>query len=201
MTGFLNLDSIKAFLESVQNYPAIYVGGAIAFLLFADLFVAVPTLSLCILSGYFLGFYHGLLFAAIGVTAAGVCGYLLSYRYGDKVINFILKDEAQRRDLIQSFGRYKAFMILSSRAIPILPEVTACLSGMTKMKFLHFLFYWLASSIPYAAIAAYSGSISTFDDPKPAIFAAIGMTCFFSISWYIFRRNISGQKKVIQAQE
>jgi len=47
---------------------------------------------------------------------------------------------------------------------------------------------WAASSIPYVLIASYAGSISTLDNPKPAIFTAIGLSLFFWTAWYVFRR-------------
>ncbi|EPJ47894.1 MAG: hypothetical protein OFPI_31490 [Osedax symbiont Rs2] len=79
-------------------------------------------------------------------------------------------------------------MILFSRAMPILPEVTACLSGITKMPFVKFLLAWTASSVPYALIATYAGSISSLENPKPAIIAAITLTLIMWSAWFIFQR-------------
>ncbi len=84
-------------------------------------------------------------------------------------------------------------MIILSRAI--LPEVTACLSGMTHMSFGKFLIAWLISSMPYVIIISYAGSISSIDDPMPAIFTAIGITTLLWASWYIPHRvHIKKQK-------
>lgn len=186
-SGFLSLESIESTLESVQNASPWLVGGIISALLFADLFIAVPTLSICILSGFFLGFYPGVVFSSIGVIAAGGSGYLLSSLYGEKVLDKILKDQKEQEELISSFKRFGFMMILLSRATPILPEVTACLSGMTKMRFSKFALAWLVSSLPYVAIAAYAGSVSSLENPQPAIFTAIGLSAFFTLSWFYFR--------------
>lgn len=189
-TGFLNLESIENLLSSIQTASPLLVGGIIAALLFADLFIAVPTLSICILAGFFLGFYQGVLFASVGVIAAGCVGYLLSYLFGERIIAIVLRDPQEREELVLSFQNYGLFMILLSRATPILPEVTACLSGMTKMRFSKFLVAWLISSIPYVALASYAGSIISLENPQPAIFTAIGLTLFFALCWYFLRRRL-----------
>ena len=56
------------------------------------------------------------------------------------------------------------------------------------MPFYRFLPLWLLSSVPYALIATYAGSVSSIQDPKPAIFAAIGLTTFFFMAWMLFKR-------------
>lgn len=164
------------------------MGSIVALLLFADLFIAVPTLTITILSGYFLGYSYGALAALTGILLAGVCGYALSHYYGNAILRFLLKDESKRNEAISAFQKHGFVMILLSRAMPILPEASACLSGMTRMPFSKFLFAWLISSVPYILIAAYAGSISSLDNPKPAIFTAISITAFFWIAWFIYHR-------------
>ncbi|MCW8880061.1 MAG: VTT domain-containing protein, partial [Kangiellaceae bacterium] len=141
-----------------------------------------------ILSGYFLGYAYGASASIIGVILAGISGYFISYYYGEKLEKLIIKDEKQRRESRQAFNQYGIFMILLSRAMPILPEVTACLSGITKMPFSRFILAWATSSVPYALIASYAGSISTLDNPKPAIITAIILSVFFWSGWFIFRK-------------
>ncbi len=189
LTGFLDFDQISVWLQSLKETSSTWVGVVIILLLFADLFIAVPTLSLSILSGYLLGFEIGALCAALGMTLAGFAGYFLSASYGTKILNMILKKEDEREDLRESFGKHGFTMILLARAAPMFPEITACLSGITKMKFSRFAFAWLASAIPYAAVAAFAGSVSSLDNPKPAIFAAIGMTIILWGSWFVFSKK------------
>ena len=166
----------------------IYVGAVVALLLFADLFIAVPTLTVIILSGYFLGHAYGAFAALLGVILAGICGYTLSRYYGDAILGFLVKEQSKRDDAISTFKKHGVMMILLSRAMPILPEITACLSGMTRMNFSKFLLAWLISSVPYVLIASYAGSISSIENPKPAIFAAIGISALLWISWFVYHR-------------
>jgi len=102
----------------------------------------------------------------------------------------LIKDDRQRDEAVATFQEHGFVMILLSRAMPILPEVTACLSGMTRMGFGKFLLAWLLSSIPYIALGTYAGSISSFENPKPAIFTAIGISVVLWGALFIYRRRI-----------
>jgi len=195
MSGVLTLEQIEAWLTQAKELSPFYVGGMVTLLLFADLFIAIPTLTVSILSGYFLGHMYGAVAALLGVTLAGVTGYLLSYHYGDKILRFLIKDKEQRIEAVNTFNKHGFAMILLSRAMPILPESSACLSGISKMPFTKFLMAWLLSAVPYILIATYAGSVSSLDNPKPAIFAAIGITAFFWIAWYIYHRFNQTKKK------
>ncbi len=187
-TGVLTVEQIEGWLMQAKALSPIYVGAVVALLLFADLFIAVPTLTVIILSGYFLGHPYGAFAALLGVILAGICGYTLSRYYGDAILGFLVKEQSKRDDAISTFKKHGVMMILLSRAMPILPEITACLSGMTRMNFSKFLLAWLISSVPYVLIASYAGSISSIENPKPAIFAAIGISALLWISWFVYHR-------------
>jgi uncharacterized membrane protein YdjX (TVP38/TMEM64 family) len=187
-TGLLTVEQIEGWLVQAKELSPLYVGSIVALLLFADLFIAVPTLTITILSGYFLGHAYGSVAALTGILFAGVCGYALSYFYGNTILGFLVKDENKRQEAINAFQKHGFVMILLSRAMPILPEASACLSGMTRMPFITFLMAWLICSVPYVLIATYAGSISSIDNPKPAILTAIGITAFFWVTWFVYHR-------------
>jgi uncharacterized membrane protein YdjX (TVP38/TMEM64 family) len=113
----------------------------------------------------------------------------LSRYYGDKILTFLIKDDYKKDNAIKTFHKHGFTMILLSRAMPMIPEISACLSGMTKMNFGKFILAWAISSIPYVLIASYAGSISSLENPKPAIFAAVGISLFFWISWFFYHRK------------
>ena len=56
MTGILSVEDIKLFLTEAHEVAPVYVALAVILLLVADLFIAVPTLTVTILPGFFLGF-------------------------------------------------------------------------------------------------------------------------------------------------
>jgi len=188
LTGVLTVDQVEGWLIQAKELSPIYVGSIVALLLFADLFIAIPTLTVTILSGYFLGHAYGAIAALSGTILAGVSGYAISRYYGNGIMTFLITDEKKRREAISAFDKAGFAMILLSRAIPILPEATACLAGMTKMKFWKFFLAWSVSTIPYVLIATYAGSISSVKDPKPAILAAILISSFLWIFWFLHHR-------------
>lgn len=187
-TGAISVEKIELWLTTAKQVSPIYVAALVAGLLFADLFIAVPTLTVTLLAGYLLGAAAGSAAAIVGLSMAGFCGYALSARYGDKLLTFLVKDPQSRADAINTFQRHGAIVILLARAVPILPEVSACMAGLSRMRFGRFALLWLGSTIPYVSIAAYAGSISSLENPKPAILAAIGLTGFLWISWALFNR-------------
>ena len=195
LTGLLSIEQIERWLNLAKEISPLYVGAIVTLLLFSDLFIAVPTLTVTILSGYFLGFHYGFLSALLGMVLAGGCGYFLSRIIGERIVFFLVKDKIKIDEMKDIFSEYGFSMILLSRSVPILPEVTACLSGMTGMPFKRFLLAWLINSVPYALLASYAGSISSLENPKPAIFAAIGISVFLWSGWYLRKRKSQNQKR------
>ena len=188
LTGVLTEDDIKAWLEAATNINPWYVASAIVFILAIDIFIAVPTLTTCILSGYFLGFIWGGLTASVGLLAAGLIGYWMSRLLGERILKIIIRSEEKREEAKTTFAQYGLAMIMLSRSSPIFSEVCACMAGMTRMKFTKFFLAWSVNSIPYALIAAYSGSISSFENPKPAIYTMIGLYMVLWLCWFLYKK-------------
>ncbi len=188
-TGLLSLEQIESWLVQVKDAPTIYIISIVIALLFLDLFVTVPTMGLIMLSGYFLGYPLAVLASVTGLTIAGCSGYLLSFLYGNRVLRFLIRDDEKRTDMKATFHKHGFAMILLARAMPMLPEVTSCLSGATRMPFFRFLAAWSISSVPYVLIAAWSGSISSLGNPMPGIFTAIGITSVLWLGWFLFHRK------------
>ena len=188
-TGILSVEQIKMWFVEAKELSPIYVGVIVLLLLFADLFIAIPTMTVITLSGYFLGFRYGASASIAGLILAGVSGYWLSHILGERVFDFVLRKEKARKEAKETFRKHGVVMILLSRAIPILPEVTACLAGMTKMKFSKFLLVWSLSTIPYVLILAFAGSVSSIENPKPAIYTAIAISATLWTGWYLFNKK------------
>lgn len=194
-TGLVTVEKIKAWIELAREADPIYAALLVSGLLFADLFLAVPTLTVITLGGYFLGPIYGALAAILGLSMSGLAGYGISRKYGDVLINFLIRDEEKRAEAVEMFQTHGAVVILLSRAMPVLPEVSSCMAGMTRMPFAKFLLLWLTSAVPYAAIAAYAGSVSTLENPLPAILTAIGLTAFFWLGGFAFKKKaVDGPK-------
>lgn len=193
-TGIITVDDIKHALQVASEINPWYVALAAALLLFADLFIAIPTLTVSILAGYFAGFLLGALGATTGMMLAGICGYAICRFYGPGLLLKIYKDRNKLNEMQTIFTEHGSMVLLICRAMPILPEVSCCMAGANKMPFAKFLLFYSIATIPYAFIAAYSGSQSTLADPKPAILTAIGLSGVLWASWFIFLRKNYGKQ-------
>ncbi len=142
-----------------------------------------------ILAGFFLGFAPGVAASFAGVLCAAMGGYFLSRKWGEPILRFLVKEEAEREELNRAFQQSGPVMIMLSRAAPMLPEVTACMAGATRMSLQKYLVFFLLGTLPYVTIAAYAGSISSLDSPRPAIFAALFLYGVLWLGWYAFRRS------------
>lgn len=187
--GILTTDNVKQWLQWAANIDPTWLIGTIVFLLFLDLFVAIPTLTITILAGFFLGFPAGTAAALVGMSLAAFTGYVISRVWGERPISLLVRDPADRRDMADAFKRNGPVMIVLARAAPIVPEVTACMAGATHMNFGRYVTYFSLSSVPYAVIASYAGSISSIESPQPAIYAAIFLYGGLWGGWYFFRRH------------
>ena len=191
LTGLISVEKIETWLVIAKSVDITVIMFIVIALLLADLFIAVPTLSVMILAGYFLGPQLGALISIVGLSLAGVSGYIISWRFGDKLVKHLIKSHDAQVDMRKSFNKRGTGIILLSRALPILPEVSACMAGMTKMPFKRFLLFWTLSTVPYAIIATYSGSVSSLQNPKPAILTAVGLTSMLWLGWLVYSK-VSG---------
>jgi len=196
LLGILTVENVKLWLEYAQSINPIWIVGTVIVLLFMDLFIAVPTLTITILAGYFLGFPYGAAAALIGMSSASICGYLISKKWGDRAISLIVKSEAERIEMAEAFQKNGPAMITLSRAAPMVPEVTACMAGATNMSFKRFLTFFYLGTVPYVLIASYAGSISSVNSPQPAIYAAITLYAVLWVCWYIYRRKLRRAARV-----
>ncbi|MFT5086230.1 MAG: putative membrane protein YdjX (TVP38/TMEM64 family) [Candidatus Latescibacterota bacterium] len=189
LSGVLDIVQIKAWLLAAQEWSPWVVGGIVIVLLWVDIVIAVPTLAVAISAGYFLGFAHGALATFTGLVLSGMSGYGLGHVLGEKALRFAVRDTQQRDEAMLLFQQRGLVMIVLSRAVPILPEISSCLAGITRMSLIRFVLAWLASIVPYTLVATYAGSISTVEDPTPAIYATIALSLCLWLSWYLFHRS------------
>ncbi|MDZ3832417.1 MAG: VTT domain-containing protein [Sphingopyxis sp.] len=196
--GILTEENVRSWLEAASNLSVTTAFLVVVMLLFIDLFVAVPTLTIVILAGYFLGFGTGFTAAMVGSASAAFGGYAICRRWGEAALAKVVRDPAQRQDMREAFAAHGPGMILLARAAPILPEVTACMSGVNRMALSRFCRYWTIGALPYMAIAAYAGSVSTIDDPMPAIYAALGLYALMWTGWFFYRRFRMASKPPIK---
>ncbi|MEP0355997.1 MAG: VTT domain-containing protein [Paraglaciecola sp.] len=187
-TGVITIEKVENWLLMAKDTGVITLILIVIVILLSDLLLSIPTLATVILSGYFLGHTYGAVASLIGLMLIGILGYILSYYHGEKIEKRILPSENQRLEARQNFKKHGYSMILFSRAIPMLPEISACLAGMTNMPFKKFLSAWSLSVTPYVLICTYAGSVSSIDNPTPAIYSALGVNLILWLAWLITRK-------------
>ena len=184
ISGILTVDSIEKMLQNLGNADPLVISVVVIGLLFADLMIAVPTLTIAVLAGYFLGWIPGFISVSLGFYCAGITGYSISRRYGWNLIRRIYQDEKRLNGMYEAFARLGPFVLIFCRATPILPEVSSCMAGATHMPFSRYLLLYSLGSLPYALLATYAGSISSLDNPSPAIITALGLSLLLWFVWY-----------------
>ena len=189
LTGILTVEDIKHYFNLLKEQPTYFIGSLVVLLLFIDLFIAVPTMTIIMLAGYFIGFEQAAFYAFIGMFSASSCGYFLSRLYGEDLLKKFTKDKNQIIQMKEVFNQYGMTMLILSRAMPMLTEISSCLAGTCKMSLKKYLLAWSIGSIPYLLLISYAGSVSDLNNPKPALFTAFIITAFLWFSWFIFLRK------------
>lgn len=189
-TGLLTVENIEVSLKAAAEAHWIRVVWAVVLLLLVDIVIAVPTLTIATLSGYFLGFGLGALSAITGMLSAGMTGYAVSRLWGPALLKRLYPEPQKREDMQRLFNNHGPMVLLLCRAMPVLPEVACCMAGANRMPFSRFMTYYMGSTLPYAGIAAYAGANSSLDNPQPAIIAAIGLSVFFWSAWLVLLRCV-----------
>ncbi len=117
-----------AWLDGWGNWA--WLAGMV--LLVADLVLPVPGTVVMSALGFLYGPWLGGLIAAAGSFAAGMTGYAACRCLGDRAALWLLgaKDLERGRTLFQRFG---GLAVATSRAVPIFPEIIACMAGLVRM--------------------------------------------------------------------
>jgi len=194
-TGLITIDGIKQALVHAQQIHPAYIMFIVVGLLFSDLFIAVPTMTVSILAGYFLGWPMGATASLAGFYLAGTTGYAISRAYGYRLLNHIYKNQERLDDIHKIFSEYGPIMLIICRAMPILPEVSCCMAGATRMSFSRFLLMYSLGTVPYTLIITYAGSISSLEKPTPVILVAIGVSLALWLSWFILGQKMQSIRK------
>ena len=193
LLGVLTEENVRNSLQAASEVSPLWLAGIVFVLLFVDILVAVPTLTITLLAGYFLGFPLAFAVTFAGTASAAFTGYALSARYGGRAIAWIVG--GRQADLVTAFRTHGPVMILLSRAAPMVPEITACMAGATRLGLVRYAALFALSTAPYVGIASYAGSISTWNDPGPALSASILLYATLWTGWAIFRRRMRNAER------
>lgn len=127
-------------------------------LLVADLLLPIPGTVVMSALGVVYGFWLGGVLAAVGSMLAGILGYGVGRFFNEDFAKRWLgeKDFEKGRTLFRGGG---AWVVAMSRALPILPEVLACMAGLLRMPFSKFCLALACGSVPMGFLFAWIGTV------------------------------------------
>lgn len=139
--------------------------------------------------GLFYGVWLGGAASAVGLMALGLVGYGMGYRFGRPILVRLFKDEVKLVEIEQAFAKNDLLTLFACQALPILPELSCTLAGISRMRFRRFLFSYAVGVVPFAFIVAWAGSKSTLSEPGPAIYTAIAISVGLLFLWTVILRR------------
>ena len=140
-------------------------------LLMSDLILPIPGTAVMVTLGLIYGPIVGGIVGSIGSILSGVVAYLLCLKFGREIAIKIAGDKAiQQGENI--FERTGAWLVVLSRWLPVMPEVIACMAGLSRMPSRLFIAALATGSIPLAFIFSIIGA-SSKENPKLTIILSI----------------------------
>lgn len=164
--------SVEGAIEWIKGYEQ-WAWAAGVGLLFLDFLLPVPGTAVMSALGYVYGALIGGIISATGSFLAGLFAYTLCRMMGPGVAKKLLgeKDYESGKRLFSNTG---GWIVVLSRWMPLLPEVVACMAGLTRMPVQKFILALACSSIPLGFAFAYIGSTGT-NHPTLAIVLSAGI--------------------------
>lgn len=156
-------------------------------LLLSDLLLPIPGTVVMSALGAVYGFWLGGLFAVIGSMLAGTLGYGIGRFFDERFAKKWLgeKDFKKGHELFSERG---SLMVAVSRALPILPEVLACMAGLVRMGFGKFLVALACGSVPMGFLFAWIGTFGV-DYPGWGLAFSLGVPAVLWGSVAIWERK------------
>lgn len=160
-------------------------------LLVADLLLPIPGTVVMSALGAVYGVWLGGIIAAAGSMLAGMFGYGIG--------RFFKEERAKRwlgeRDFEKGKSRFRrggAWIVAVSRALPILPEVLACMAGLLRMPFRKFCIALACGSVPMGFLFAWIGALGT-DYPGWGLGFSLGVPAVLwgSAAWWGKRPSVA----------
>jgi uncharacterized membrane protein YdjX (TVP38/TMEM64 family) len=152
-------------------------------LIVADLVVPLPSPSIMAAMGLIYGPMLGGALASLGSFFAALVGYTLCRAIGPRAASWIA-GPAQIERLSEFFERNGMGAIAVSRFLPAVPEVLACLAGLTRMPFARFCAGNLIGSVLVGFLNAYFGARGE-TDPASTV-AVVVVAPYLALPVFLF---------------
>lgn len=152
-------------------------------LLVLDLFL--PILGTVVMSalGLIYGWVLGGILASLGSIAAGLLAYGLCHRFGRRAARRLAGEQGLREGERLFHGELGGWIVALSRWMPVLPEVVACLAGLSRMPLRRFFPALCVGSVPMGFVFARIGEAGE-NRPGLALLLSAGLP---PLLWALFR--------------
>jgi uncharacterized membrane protein YdjX (TVP38/TMEM64 family) len=157
-------------------------------ILISDLFLPIPSTAFLSALGFVYGALWGGFLGFLGSFLSGSLAYGLCRKLGDRAALKILGEQDLERGK-RLFANLGGWIIALTRWLPILPEVSCCLAGLTRMPPGKFFLSLACGTLPMALSFAWLGSQGK---EHPAL--ALGLSAaipvlFWGIATWILHRK------------
>jgi uncharacterized membrane protein YdjX (TVP38/TMEM64 family) len=157
-------------------------------LLLLDFILPIPGTAVMSALGFVYGPVLGGFIASMGSFLAGLFAYTLCRFMGPRIARKLLGDKDYDRG-VTLFSDAGGWIIVISRWLPLLPEVVACMAGLTRMPLGKFVLALACGSIPLGFVFATIGSTGS-NNPTMAILLSAGIP---PILWLIAQHFLKKQ--------
>ena len=164
-------DALRGWMED-QGRGLVWASGVL--LLVLDLLLPVPGTAVMSGLGYFYGPLLGGVLSAVGSFLSGMLAYGLCRKYGGRAVARLLGPAEMERGERLFSGQGGGWLVVLSRWIPLLPEVVACMAGLSRMPWGRFCLSLACGSVPVGFVFAWIGAAGV-DRPQLALGLSIGV--------------------------
>lgn len=155
---------------------------AVISLLIGDLFLPIPATGVMSAAGYVYGPWIGGIISATGSFLSGMLAFGLCRKLGHRAALWLAGEKGlAENDAL--FRRGGPWLIALSRWLPILPEVIACLAGLTQMRTRVFVAALLCGTVPMGFCYATVGAMFT-KEPAWALALSVALPV---VLWLVVR--------------
>jgi uncharacterized membrane protein YdjX (TVP38/TMEM64 family) len=161
-------------------------------LLVSDLLMPVPATAVISGLGFVYGVWLGGLIGMTGSFLSGLLAYEACRRGGIRAAEWLLgPDERKKAEQIFAGGT-GGWLVALSRWLPILPEMTCCMAGLTRMPRRRFMLALASGCLPMALVFAAIGATGT-DSPGLALgLSALAPALLYGAAvWWMRRKKSS----------
>lgn len=177
-----DMEEVAAYIQSFGIWAPIISFGL---MIFQAIFAGIPAIAITLGNAAVFGWWQGAILSWISALAAAtICFYLARYFGRDLVVK--LTTETLLKSTDEYFEKYGKNTILICRLLPFVPfDIVSYASGLTSMKFRHFIVSTGIGMLPATIIYSYVGGVLT--GFAKSLLAMITVACSVAVILFVVK--------------